>query len=211
MPNRAEYNNQIVSGLPWLQDTVADDTWTKWGVTYRDVRILNSRNELVGVFNLTQHDLANEAKRISLKQLLQGQATAVDSDSDRLADQWEVANFGNLGMTAAQDSDQDGLSNGAEYAFGTDPKQAAQMPALSFEVTQNLPPKKFVLKFKRRLGTQLEYFIEGSNDLKVWSNLLSGPAPQGRNLFDGSGLGEVSWPITASADQAYRFFRVRVP
>jgi len=28
--------------LPWLQDTVEQNVWTRWRVTYRDVRVLDS-------------------------------------------------------------------------------------------------------------------------------------------------------------------------
>lgn len=45
-----------------------------------------------------------------------------DSDSDGLADEWEVSNFGSVAYTTgAVDSDGDGLSNASELAAGTDP------------------------------------------------------------------------------------------
>jgi hypothetical protein len=56
--------------LPWLQETEADDVWGDWGVTYRDVIILNAENIPVDVYNLTIHDLSVEANREELKQKL---------------------------------------------------------------------------------------------------------------------------------------------
>ena len=47
----------------------------------------------------------------------------IDSDSDGLLDDWEMAHFGNLNTTNAADADgdSDGLSNIAEYNAGTSP------------------------------------------------------------------------------------------
>ncbi len=57
--------------LPWLQETTGgDDVWGSWGVTYRDVVILDAENEVVGVYNLTEHGLASEANQEQLKQML---------------------------------------------------------------------------------------------------------------------------------------------
>ncbi len=47
--------------LPWLQDTAAVNAWSSWAVTYRDVVILGTQNEKLGVFNLTEHDLSGDA------------------------------------------------------------------------------------------------------------------------------------------------------
>ena len=61
--------------LPWLQETAdGDEVWGDWGVTYRDVVILNSSNEVVDVYNLTEHDLASAGSREALKQKLRDAA-----------------------------------------------------------------------------------------------------------------------------------------
>jgi hypothetical protein len=61
--------------LPWLQETAdGDEVWGDWGVTYRDVVILNPANEVVDVFNLTEHDLAAAGSREALKQKLRNAA-----------------------------------------------------------------------------------------------------------------------------------------
>jgi hypothetical protein len=56
--------------LPLLQDTEAEDAWGTWGVTYRDVVVLDHENRVFGVFNLTEHDLANARHYAALKQML---------------------------------------------------------------------------------------------------------------------------------------------
>jgi len=56
--------------LPWLQDTQAQDVWTSWGATWRDVVILGPDNVRVTVFNLTTHDLSDTTHYYALKRLL---------------------------------------------------------------------------------------------------------------------------------------------
>jgi hypothetical protein len=56
--------------IPLLQDTAAQDAWGAWAVTYRDVVVLDRDNRVFGVFNLTEHDLANETHYATLKQML---------------------------------------------------------------------------------------------------------------------------------------------
>jgi hypothetical protein len=67
-------NAQICAGrsIPWLQDVPEEDVWTKWAPTYRDVVILNDANEIVAVYNLTEHNLAEPANFAALRTLLVG-------------------------------------------------------------------------------------------------------------------------------------------
>lgn len=65
-------NASICNGrtIPWLQETSASPVWTPWEVTWRDVVILDQENEVAGVFNLTQHNLADSANYATLRTLL---------------------------------------------------------------------------------------------------------------------------------------------
>ena len=65
-------NSAIVVGntIPWLQDTAAQNVWSDWKVTYRDVIILDDENRVAGIYNLTDHNLQNPADYNALKALL---------------------------------------------------------------------------------------------------------------------------------------------
>lgn len=65
-------NAQVCVGrtLPWLQDTLSVNVWSKWHVAYRDVILLDEQNQRVAVYNLTEHNLARPAAYDSLKTLL---------------------------------------------------------------------------------------------------------------------------------------------
>lgn len=67
------YNPDMTDGrdLGWLQDTPEQDVWESWGVTYRDVVILDRNNELFATFNLTDRDLGDEAHYEDLRVLLE--------------------------------------------------------------------------------------------------------------------------------------------
>ena len=65
-------NADMVAGrtIPWLQDTENVDVWGAWDVTWRDVVVLDDRNEVVAIYNLTEHNLALPAQFDSLKSIL---------------------------------------------------------------------------------------------------------------------------------------------
>lgn len=56
--------------LPWLQDVAEVDVWSTWSVGYRDVWILDRQNELLAIYNLSEHDLREPANYEELKALL---------------------------------------------------------------------------------------------------------------------------------------------
>ena len=72
--NEAGYGNNeaICEGrdLPWLQDTEEADWWGSWGITYRDVVILNRDGNEEAVFNLTEHNLGTPNEYAAFKTLL---------------------------------------------------------------------------------------------------------------------------------------------
>lgn len=81
-------NSLITSGrdIPWLQDVDGNhdglsDVWHSWGVTYRDVVIVDAENARVEAFNLTTHDLSNPDNYNTLRQRLIDVASVPDPTS----------------------------------------------------------------------------------------------------------------------------------
>ena len=64
-------NDSITDGrdLPWLQATAEQDVWEDWGVTYRDVWILDADNLPVGIFNVTSANLSDSGNYATLRQM----------------------------------------------------------------------------------------------------------------------------------------------
>ena len=65
-------NAGMTSGrtLPWLQDVVGEDVWSRWQAGFRDVVILDHENHFAEVYNLNDHSLDVEANLEALKALL---------------------------------------------------------------------------------------------------------------------------------------------
>jgi len=65
-------NASICNGrtISWLQEVPGSLVWVPWSVNYRDVVILNEENEVVAVYNLTAHTLADSANFATLRALL---------------------------------------------------------------------------------------------------------------------------------------------
>ena len=65
-------NETITSGrdLPWLQDTPQEDVIGRWGPAFRDLVVLDGDNDLLDVYNLTEHTLADPSNYAELKDLL---------------------------------------------------------------------------------------------------------------------------------------------
>lgn len=198
--------------LPWLQDILEDPVWTRWGVTYRDVRILDSQNRLFAVFNLTQNDLAVDENRDTLKQLFLNAAKVVDTDEDGLPDDWELHFFGDLSANPGDDPDGDGADNWTEFVFGTNPKDAKSAPALKARLASKGQQTFLTTSFHPRAGAMLEYVVEASPDLQQWTastaEVLAQPP---RNLFDGTGTLEAIYSLAKPiSEKSQGFLRVRV-
>lgn len=56
--------------LPVLQDTPAMNVAMSWRTTQRDVVILDAQNRRIGVYNLSEHNLAEPANYMALRTML---------------------------------------------------------------------------------------------------------------------------------------------
>ena len=196
--------------MPWLQDTSVNSAWSLWGVTYRDVRILDAQNRLRAVYNLTAHDLTFATNRAALKELLLEAARFHDSDNDSLGDDWETLNFGNLSALPGGDFDGDGQDNFMEYAFGSSPTNSNSKATFQTALTGSGANRALELTFRRRAGRALEYRIDAAPAISPWAASL--PAPEViepfLNLYDGSGAGWTSYRVVAPLAEN-RFLRIR--
>jgi hypothetical protein len=59
----------LVSSLPSLQDDATALVWSQWGVTYRDVYILDENNEVFSIYNLTTYGLSSSTNYQALYDL----------------------------------------------------------------------------------------------------------------------------------------------
>jgi hypothetical protein len=97
-----------------------------------------------------------------------GSEPALDGDADALPDAWEVASFGNIGVSAGRrtdDVDRDGIADADEYQSGTNPNNALDYARL--EATR--ANGQFALVFNARAaegpgysGVRRHYAIERS-------------------------------------------------
>jgi len=56
--------------IPWLQDTEEANWWESWGITWRDVVILDRDGNQADVVNLLEHDLEDTEEYAAFKALL---------------------------------------------------------------------------------------------------------------------------------------------
>ncbi len=194
--------------LPWLQDTPTHRVWETWGVTYRDLRILDSSNRVTAVFNLTAHDLGDSENYDTAKALFLAAANAGDANRNGLPDQWESKYFGNNLADRDADPDHDGYSNFLEFAFGTDPLDPNSHPALPLLFNVN---GQGTVTFTRWAGSTSDYLVDASTNLTAW--ITTGSVIRGAttNLFDGTGRLRSIFTLTKPANiQTNGFIRLRL-
>lgn len=91
-----------------------------------------------------------------------------DSDGDQLPDNWEIENFGSIGVDAGADPDGDGVSNLNEYIVGSNPNAGASgWPQTSLARDESGNTFSFPT-IQGRL-----YQVRVSDNLSSWSNLGS--------------------------------------
>jgi hypothetical protein len=172
------------------------------------VRILDPLNRLVGVYNLTANDLAIATNRATLKAMLLEAARLVDTDNDRLPDDWEAVYFGNLNATGAEDADADGASNLNEFCFGSNPTNALSRPNLRISYTLSGGIRRPVFTYRRHSGEAYACGLEVSADLTQWSVATGIGSVSLVPFYDGTGTATVTtaldWPVPAPANRGFR-------
>ena len=209
-----QWNYLMTDGrtLPWLQDTQGQNVWEGWAVIWRDVVILDTQNNVRGIYNLTEHDLGIPANLAELKKMLLDAAALTDADGDGLADDWETIHFGSLLGHPAEDADADHKDNLSEFAFATNPQDAKSNAASKSRIVIRNGKPVFEATFRQRAGWFVDYVAETSPDMTHWTpkldeELILTPP---KNLFDGTGAMEATYSLPLSAPaQSRQFLRIK--
>lgn len=94
--------------------------------------------------------------------------TIADTDNDGLPDWWEMEYFNNLTTASAStDIDQDGISDAAEFAAGTDPLSNQDQLGVVAGSTSSAQGEEFVLRWPSKAGRL--YVVELSDNLSGWT------------------------------------------
>jgi hypothetical protein len=183
--------------LPWLQDTFEANLQRAFGATYRDVVILDALNRPIDPpFNLTANDLANEATREALKARLRQAAVIIDTDGDKIGDDWEERYRSGLGEGAEE--------NLLEYALGAPPNGNGRTntPSTGTKFVDG-EAVQFVT-FRRRLGSAggLNCVLQWSENGEIWGDARERFEMTGvENLYDGTGTELVKFEAKTPAER----------
>lgn len=202
-------NTFIFTGIPlsWVRDTAAANVQSSWGAFFRDVVILDPRNNKLETYNLNDHPLdkdnptpQNEANKTALKNKLIAAATPADTDNDRLPDYWEQWAYGNLsrnGATTGTDARKT-LLHWAHCSTAPATGRIAGLPDISFNPSNGI----FTVTYTRRRGTAFGLTLtpEFSQSLATWTTTGHGYEEWGaKPRYDGSGGETVTWQSVAPA------------
>lgn len=71
-------NTSVCQGrdIGWLQEDAANLVWDTWGITMRDLVILDQENVVVAIYNLTTHNLTVPANHDEAFALFEAAATS---------------------------------------------------------------------------------------------------------------------------------------
>jgi hypothetical protein len=118
-----------------------------------------------------------------------------DSDTDLLADAWEIEHLGSLLAGPSEDPDLDGDSNRSEFLAGTIPSNPNSR--LLFSLVSSSPSESVFSLYPVQPG--IRYLLESSTDLTLWDIAASA-------TFDTQGSGQLRDPVGNSPTR--RFHRI---
>lgn len=197
-------------------DLVDQDANGRWDVFVRDRQtettfaLLTTTNGATGNHLSRNPALGSDGRTVILESFASDASTndfnqfrdvfvirlsAGDSDGDGLADDWEVAHFGNLSRNGSGDADGDGATDAAEFQAGTNPADPVSVLRVitltslggggTTLLWSSVPGRTYRVEFKDDLATSgwsslaEVVFATGSTA----SALDSFPAPSGRRFY----------------------------
>jgi|GEM_PF-2530650 len=216
---------QMTNGrsLPWLRcgpASGADDPSTQWGIPaagggtraplYREVVVLNHRNEFLLSFDLASNPIdgaTHAAQRGVVREALRTAAALADTDGDHLPDAWEQDEFGSLEAATTDTPTASGLPALLAYGLGQSPR--AGIAGRGLQVMR--AGGEVLLSHTRRLDRRpnLLWQFEASGDLGQWPGWLDLEGPTVVTRYDGSGTESVSHVLRAQG-VALGAFRLKV-
>ena len=198
--------------LSWLRDDSVPSILDSWGAVYRDVIILDTLNNRVDTWNLTNNDLRVQSNRDTMKKKLRTAATPADTDNDRLPDYWERWAYGSLSRSGSYRG-PDGITALVHYAHCSRTPLSGALPGgpdavlLPFDGAISLT---WTARRGRALG--LSVVPEFSPSLAAWS--LTGHGWEEWNrfpLYDGSGGEIIEWRSVGPSPWPYARVRMTLP
>jgi sugar lactone lactonase YvrE len=119
-----------------------------------------------------------------------------DTAAIGIADDWQIAHFGYVGIDPNADPDLDGMSNFAEFWAGTDPLESNS--SLAIDRTSLVSSGQIQIRWQTVAGKS--YFVQYSTNLTTWNDL--------GNVVQGDG--SMASVIDATPISNRRFYRVRL-
>lgn len=202
----SQTTNQRVD-LSWSGDSSGNSVCTGYAVSYK----------ARGSDPWTEVAVDSDMTRLSVLNLLSGAAydfriaSLNGSDSSSVVtttistwtsrEEWRFTNFGTIaGSGNAADNANpsgDGMQNLLKYALGLNAAARSNRESLDLQINAD---RRLALTF-RRARAELTYTVEGSNDLKSWSDLAVNPGSVG---------GSVTVTDAAPTSAPRRFLRLKV-
>lgn len=217
--------NAMTNGraMPWVRCeelSGANDPSKTWAISldgnparpplYRELVVLNHRNEVILSFNLSAQPIdgtSHATQRAVVRDALRTAAQLPDTDDDHLPDAWEIDEFGDLDAVAAETPTASGLTALLAYGLGQSPHAAVENRGLRITRGEDA----FSLSYTRRLARRpaLLWTFERSRDPVAWLDWLDPTGGTVTPQFDGSGTERVIHTLPAEGP-AFEAFRLKL-
>lgn len=195
--------------LPWLRcDPMnrANDPSKSWLIPtgddasraplYRELVILNQRNEVVLTFDLSAKPIdgtSHADQRAVVRDAIRSAAALTDADGDALPDAWEIDEFGSVDAVTADSPTPSGLTALAAYAIGQSPHAGDPTRAPRLVRSGSTLSLTYTRRVDRR--PSLIWTVQQSDGLTAWTDWSPPSLASAATQFDGSGTERITHPL----------------